>query len=204
MRKKTLFIILGLVLCLGMESASAQTAPPDVSEPGKYTRLIRDENNPAGRTLVAKALINKGWRLSDYRKYEEAITTFEEVDRRFGKDDTPTMRELVAMALIGKSATLGRIEQFDNAIATYEELNRRFGKDASPNIRILAARALFNKGEILNELEQFKKAIAAYEEVGRHFGKDDSQYIQEVVDNALKKAKHLRRNQASKAKVKTQ
>ncbi|MDR1889250.1 MAG: hypothetical protein LBQ81_07730 [Zoogloeaceae bacterium] len=50
--------------------------------------------------MVASALVNKGKTLEERRQFDDAITTYEALERRFGKDCEPDdIRELVASAL---------------------------------------------------------------------------------------------------------
>jgi hypothetical protein len=54
----------------------------------------------------AEAEIYKGWTLVRQGKFVEAIAVYDEIDRRFGQDDTPGIRKWVAEALVYKGVTL--------------------------------------------------------------------------------------------------
>jgi TolA-binding protein len=51
------------------------------------------------REQVARALVNKGARLGELGRSEEAVAVYDEVERRFGAAPEAVLREQVAMAL---------------------------------------------------------------------------------------------------------
>jgi hypothetical protein len=68
----------------------------------------------------------------------EAIAVYDEIDRRFGQDDTYGVREEIARALLDKGLTLlERQGKSVEAIAVYDEIVRHFGKDDTPSVRKL-------------------------------------------------------------------
>jgi tetratricopeptide (TPR) repeat protein len=54
------------------------------------------------REAVAKALYNKGYRLGELKRSEEAIAVYDEVVRRFGESSEIVLREAVARALVNR------------------------------------------------------------------------------------------------------
>ena len=56
------------------------------------------------RELVAKALLNKGVRLSALGRSEDAIAAYDDLLARFGAATELPLRELVAKALVDKDS----------------------------------------------------------------------------------------------------
>ncbi len=87
----------------------------------------------AQRTAIF--LFNKGVTLGKLSRSEEAIAVYDEIDRRYGKDESPGVRERVARALFNKGCRLGVLNRSEEAIAVFDEIDRRYGKDESPGVR---------------------------------------------------------------------
>ncbi|MSR57213.1 MAG: ATP-binding protein [Planctomycetaceae bacterium] len=85
----------------------------------------RDE--PALAEQVAKALVNKGVRLGQLGRSEDALVVYDDVVTRFGTRDEPALAEQVAKALAGKALTLWQLERRDEAVATAMHTLTRFG-----------------------------------------------------------------------------
>jgi tetratricopeptide (TPR) repeat protein len=75
---------------------------------------------------VAKALVNKGYRLGQLDRSEEEIAVYDEVVRRFGERTEPGLAELVAKALVNKGYRLGQLDRSEEEIAVYDEVVRRY------------------------------------------------------------------------------
>ena len=142
-------------------------------------------NEPALRQGVARALVNKGFRLGVLGRTEEAVATYDEVVRRFGASDEPALREQVARALFNKGFRLGVLGRTEEAVATYDEVVRRFGASDEPALREGVARALVNKGVDLGALGRTEEAVATYDEVVRRFGASDEPALRKQVARAL-------------------
>ena len=148
---------------------------------------------PTQRVAVARALVNKGWALGELGRFDEEISVYDEVDRRFrdatergDEDFRGEFCELLARALVSKGLALGELGRAGEAIGAYEEADRRFGDECVAELASLAslasvglidlreqaARALVNKAETLLRLERPGDAIAACEEFGERFGDD--------------------------------
>ena len=134
---------------------------------------------------MATFLFAKASALGQLEQPQDEITVYDEIDRRYGRDDTPGMRERVAGALVNKGFTLGKLEQPQEAIAVYDEIDRRYGKDDTPGLREQVASALFNKGITLGQLAKPQEAIAVYDEIDRHYGNDAAPGVRERVAGAL-------------------
>lgn len=141
-------------------------------------------NNPDNEEF-AKVLFGKGLSLGKLDKFEEAIAVYEQIDQRYGKDDTPAMRDLVAIALFNKGVRLGALSKSEEAINVYDQIDQRYGKDDSPAIRKQVVKALVNKGFRLGAMGKHEDAIAVYEQIDQRFGKDDAPAMREQVARAL-------------------
>jgi hypothetical protein len=67
----------------------------------RQQQLAEEQERKRKQRMVeeVKALFNKGFALEVQGKFVEAIAVYDEIDRRFGKDDTPVVREQVASDL---------------------------------------------------------------------------------------------------------
>ena len=77
---------------------------PEVSYEAMLTlgEIGLGEVEPAVREQVTKGLFNKGVRLGELGKSDEAIAVYDALDQRFGQDTAPGVREQVASGLNGK------------------------------------------------------------------------------------------------------
>jgi tetratricopeptide (TPR) repeat protein len=130
---------------------------------------------------TAHALALKGWVLGRAERFKEAVSTFEEVTRRFST--VSTLRELVARTLTDKGYTLWRVTppQYDAAITAFEEVDQRFGND--PSQRKQVASALIGKGTTLGIMGKYQAAIAAYDEINRRYTADPN--LHEIITVSL-------------------
>ncbi|WP_323122098.1 tetratricopeptide repeat protein [Burkholderia alba] len=123
--------------------------------------------------------------LGELGRDEDEIAAYDEIDRRYGQDDSPALREQVAKALYNKGITLGQLDRGEDAIAVYDVVDRRYGTDDSPVLRAQVSKALYNKGYRLGQLGRGEDAVAAYSEVDRRYGRDSSPVLREQVAKAL-------------------
>jgi len=95
-----------------------------------YDELVEyfgDRRDLENRTLVGSALYNKGVRLGQLNRFEEAIVVYDAVISRFGDAPELALRERVATALYNKGATLGQLDRSEEAIVVYDAVISRFG-----------------------------------------------------------------------------
>jgi tetratricopeptide (TPR) repeat protein len=106
------------------------------------------------------ALLNKGFRLGELGRREEAIAVYDDLLTRFGTDTealTDAMiRERVARTLLNKGITLGQLGRRENAIAVYDDLLTRFGFDTEAPIRELVSLADLHKMHTLDDSERIE------------------------------------------------
>jgi tetratricopeptide (TPR) repeat protein len=137
------------------------------------------------REPVAKALVNKGFRLGALNRSEGAVAVYDEVVKRFGDASEPGLREPVAEALFNKGLRLGALNRSEEAVAVYDEVVKRFGDASEPGLRERVAKALVNKGFRLGALNRSEEAVAVYDEVVKRFGDASEPGLRERVAKAL-------------------
>lgn len=137
----------------------------------------------------ARYLFAQGVTLGILNQLEEAVSVYDELDRRFGNDESPGAREQVARGLLHKGVALGKLGKPEEEIAAYDELDRRFGQDKSPEVREQVTRGLFSKGATLCKLDKSEEEIAVYDEMDRRFGNDETVGVRvQVAGGSLTKA----------------
>uniref|UniRef100_UPI003D2FC071 tetratricopeptide repeat protein n=1 Tax=Vibrio cholerae TaxID=666 RepID=UPI003D2FC071 len=102
-----------------------------------YNHLIAyvgDDQTPALRERLVKAMLNKGVTQGQLNQSEQAIQTYNHlianvVDNQtlhhisayVGDDKTPALREQVAMAMLYKGVTQSQLNQSEQEIQTYND-----------------------------------------------------------------------------------
>ena len=149
--------------------------------------LSRFGNNddPALRKTIARALLNKGVTLGRLKENEEAIAAFEELIGSFSEADDPALREAIARGFFYKGAALDELGRREEAIAVYDDLIGRFGEADVADLREEVAHALLHKGIDLGRLKRAGEAIAVYDELIRRFGEADNPALHGQVAYAL-------------------
>lgn len=91
---------------------------------------------------VALYLFVYGVTLSLMGKYEEAITSYDNLNHRFGQDTSPGVSEQVAKGLVNKGFALDKLDKSVEAIAIFDDVVQRFSKDTTPALVEQHAEAL--------------------------------------------------------------
>ena len=120
--------------------------------------------------MVAKALFSKGIAQAENDETEAAITTWDEVIRRFENIDTPEIQIMVANALLNKGIAQARNGETEAAITTCNEVIRRFENKGAPELQTTTARALVTKGLAETELRRTEDALHICDELEQKFG----------------------------------
>ena len=118
---------------------------------------------------LATVLFRKAFSLAELDQSEDAITTYDELVRRFGESSDETLRRQAAGALINKGNRLVALDRGEEGIAVYDEVARRFGEAVESDLRQRVARGLLYKAWALTGLNRGEEAIAAYDELTRRF-----------------------------------
>ncbi|EKO3925920.1 hypothetical protein GCS56_003255, partial [Vibrio metschnikovii] len=112
-----------------------------------YNELIAyvgDDQTPALRELVVKAMVHKGITQGQLNQSEQEIQTYNALIAYVGDDKASALREQIAKAMLDKGNTQGRLNQSEQAIQTYNELIAYVGDNQTPALREYVATA-FNQ-----------------------------------------------------------
>jgi tetratricopeptide (TPR) repeat protein len=155
-----------------------------------YNLLIRiydlqksysSENTELIRNAASKALVNKGFILDQLTRFEEAIQTYEEVERRFSDVTNSELLLSVANALVNKGYTLIQLKRFEESIAVCEEVEQRFGTIDEAAFKEVVALSLVNKSLAIIQLKRFEESIAVCEEVEQRFAGMEETWAKEAL-----------------------
>ena len=105
------------------------------------------------------AFVHKGSLLAQINRPQDALTVWEEIERRFGEIENPILLEPVAQALINKGVALGALNRLDDALVVWEDLARRFGASECQAHRELTERALIENADLELKAGRHKAAI---------------------------------------------
>ncbi len=94
------------------------------------------------------AFVHKGSLLAQINRPQDALTVWEEIERRFWEIENPILLEPVAQALINKGVALGALNRLDDALVVWEDLARRFGASECQAHRELTERALIENADL--------------------------------------------------------
>ena len=153
-----------------------------------YSDLIQrfgERTELALQEQVAGALFNKGFRLGELDRSEDAVAVYDNLIQRFAESAELALQELVARALFNKGVCLGRLDRSEDAIAMYDDLIQRFAERTELALQELVARALVTKGICLGELDRSEDAIAVYDDLIQRFAESSELALQERVVRAL-------------------
>ena len=175
------------------EGFGQKSAPSDLVK-APYSEVVLDhvqvgqlDQDADTRTelTAVKALIDKGNRLGEMNRLEEALVAYDEVLSRYEASNAPALLEEVAIALVNKGRILGRLERLEEALAACDEVVSRYRENDTPFLLEQLAAALINKGAILIGLNRSEEALAAYEEVVSQYGESEALVLHESVAAAL-------------------
>jgi tetratricopeptide (TPR) repeat protein len=115
-----------------------------------------------------------------------AVAVYDDIVKRFGRENDPNIRNIVGATLLKKSEALRLVGDDQGTIAVYGEIVERFGNDNVQISRVLVATALFRKGLALGKLEGASPAATgAFDEVIRRFANDTHPNMRKIVGQAV-------------------
>jgi tetratricopeptide (TPR) repeat protein len=197
-------VLVGLVLC-GL-------LPMGILADDETSRAItwidNVANGPAMREKFVSGLLLRNrdsFSIRGYWNHELWGSYFDEIDRRFGKDNNPNIRAMVVEGLVRKGIKLRDRRKYSNdpakpgeffdrkaAIAVFDDIERRFGGDEYFAVRAQVVRALVEKGLAEAERNNPTAAIAVFDDVVLRFEKDKAALVRaQVVRALIKKAEVL-------------
>jgi tetratricopeptide (TPR) repeat protein len=172
--------------------SSAQSLSDDSSDKQNAYDLISKvgaeikEPPPEVRTIMARALFNKGYRVGQLDRGEEAIEVYDQLIERHSDDEVPGVRVQVAMAFVSKGFRLGELGRSEEEIEVYDELTERSSDDEEPGVRVRVARAFLNKGITLGDLGRGEEEIAVYDELIERSSNDKEPEVRVRVARAFR------------------
>ena len=117
----------------------------------------------------AIALLDEAAVLNRRKRFEDALSVYGEVVRRFGENDSPAVLEQVAKALLCKGVALRNLGRFEEVLAALDEVVDRLGLKESPALLAYVARALVYKAATLGMWNQPEEALIACGNAVRRF-----------------------------------
>jgi tetratricopeptide (TPR) repeat protein len=103
------------------------------------------------------------------------VAVYDEIDRRFGKDNDPEIKRQAVLTLIKKNNNKWQRRNVQVNLATYDDINKRFGKD-DVKVREKIADILLNEG---NEgRQQARVNNLWWDTLMQWFGQDDDPKVQ--------------------------
>ena len=177
----------GFVEVTGRDSLFTDTArvtgvaakPEDHGSDQLQERTDEDEEQ------AARKLFKIASTLDSRNREEDALNSYGEVVRRFGKSEAPGVLVWIRLSLLHKGLVLQRLGRADEAIAACDELARRFGENETAVSRESVVQALVMKGLVLQGQGRTADALAAYDEVKRRFGESGIPSVAQGVAKAL-------------------
>ena len=153
-------------------------------EIGVYDELIArysDRSEPQIVEPVAKAMVNKGFKLGALNRSDEEIRVYDELIVRYSDRPEPEIVEQVARAMINKGFRLGALNRSDEAIRAYDELIARYSDRPEPEIVEQVAMAMVNKGVRLGALNRSDEEIRVYDElIARYSDRPEPEIVEQV------------------------
>ena len=152
--------------------------------------LTLSSDAATSQSMLAWALVQKGWILSCLDRYEEAVRVYDELLRWFDSIQDHEINRFVAMALVYKAYALSQSSRPKCALRVYEEVVRRF--EASQDIEVIeqVAAALVNMGNTYGLLRRSAEQIEAYDDVVKRFNAAKSSRVVRIVAKALMNKGH--------------
>lgn len=140
----------------------------------------------------ARAQVERALELCDDDP-EQALASFDEIDRRYGESVDPATRREVARALNCKARGLWEYwwGSPELRLAIFDEIDRRYGTSVDPALRREVAEALTSKGALLGsyEVQRHEESLAVFDEaVSRFQDATDPHLVAEVAYAQLGRA----------------
>ena len=138
-------------------------------------------SDAGARPTAARELCDKGVALTESGRWEEALTAWKELVRRFGGSEAADGRKGVSIALFFMGEVLRELNRSEEAIAVWDDAVRRCGEN-----RLLVAKVLVNKGFLHIQENRPLEALAASDELLLRFRETRTGSLQDELAGALK------------------
>ena len=105
--------------------------------PPNFVQLLDRDLEHLGITekmlAAAGELLTKAWILYAQSRVEDALATYDKLERRFGKSDVSGISALVAIGLSAKGLMLTQLDRQDDALAAYDDVVHRLDSIDTPS-----------------------------------------------------------------------
>jgi len=133
----------------------------------RYTDSLELWDSILNKKYSPEILMMKADTLFELNRFQDAIATYDELDKRYGKSTEPEIQDQVAKAMYNKGVTVGEVKGPEAEIAIYDELEKRYGKSTEPEIQVQVAKAMLKKGVALFELRRYDEARKVFEKADK-------------------------------------
>ena len=139
------------------------------------------------RTVTEEAwdLLNRGGIKFANGDLGGALSTSEDLLKKFRLHPVPTVRASVVKALVNRGTILTHLERDEEAMVAFDEATQMFEAAESPELRPVVATALLNKSFLLARLGRTQESIHVCDQLIAKFATDGSDPVAEPVATAL-------------------
>ena len=116
----------------------------------------------------ALALIGE-W-LVEQNRFQEAVSTWDEIMLHFGFTNSPMLNDAVAAILVKKGKVLAQMNRKEDALAVWEDVVQRFESSNTAITQESVAWSLVHMGKMLADLNRTQDALNSMEKVIERFG----------------------------------
>lgn len=141
-------------LKLGRPKEAISTADEALAQLGTDT--------DAEAICVAWALSNKSAALREVGRSEDALTSYEELDRRLHEHRHPAVRAKVASTLVERASVLADLNRGNEALSSLVAVTDRYSTCEDPRVEVLVAVSLVDRGLLLCDLDRPEEALTEF------------------------------------------
>jgi tetratricopeptide (TPR) repeat protein len=162
----------------------------------EFARVFGSIDDPVTREKTALLLLMNVHLRSVEESQDQShilaiLAAYDEINRRFSKDDNPVIRAAVVEALTRKGTLIWEKHGYwkegkpQQAIVVFDEIGQRFGgNNEDDRVRLQYVRALNKKGRITAQ-ENAELAITIYDDIINRFGNDKNPDIRAAAAQAI-------------------
>lgn len=145
--------------------------------------LMRQWDNPAPEVqqYVGGALLRRAQILANTGRIQEAVRDYEEIEKRYGRNDDPELRKVVAGAYYEAGKLCCRQEDERGALLWFEKVVRRFLDDDEPVIAYHVASALSEQANIYADRKDFDTVRAIQQQIIQRWSDHENEEVLRLV-----------------------
>lgn len=129
---------------------------------------------------ISQAMLNAGSVLMNLNRYDEALSTFDELIQRFDGSDSKNLKLQVATAFSQKIACLGNLKRREELISLADTFIHRFAKDELLAGSSQIAHIMLNKTIALGTINRKEEALEACEDFIRLLDQEQNPEITRI------------------------